>query len=466
MRSPLSFGSALALAALLGSSAVANQEPQVEPSLANQEVTLAVGVSPLGGFGQEEWGSRPSLPVMRVIGSGSPELLVYLADGRPSVGQAAWIQRVGDSLQAGLAKGSGTIHLLVDAGPGAEAEGEPRDTYPTLEQDAVQSSALGVLQNPSERYLASYFLAHPKITGITGFHFPRIEGLTVAGAREPEPVPKPSASSGSLEQFVATGLGIYLTKELQVESKDESWYRLEGSLVWRLGHPDPEAQPGVATPVLTGDSTLGALSDWEREHQGERLEVSASTKTPATAAADLLSKLRDEAQLGITNQLSVEAMGGNLWQVELTLRAPKLQITPLDPKRTYPRDSFEVNLDWGPATGADGQGALPALAYLAWRPQGGDHFELLQGNDGRFRFPAGNIPDDVSLRLVIQADGGSGRLMGLSLGSRLYGDARAEFVAAAIGEQRPAAPKVQSPPVEEKGTVPVQDPDGESRGGR
>lgn len=419
------------------------QEPLVAPEfeepalVAKVAQTTVFGVSPLTGFVLEEWVGQPNTPVMRKIGSGSPELLIYLAGGRPTMAQTEWMKSVGDELEAKLASTGGTIHLLVDGGPGAAVDGRQFGTFPLGKYGGLIRSSEGVLSNPSSRFLVDYFLAHPKITAARGMAFPKINDLVVAERGTLRAAHGVGKEGGTFKEFLSLGLGIPDRTALLAEGRDDSWYRLEGEPDWLNGHPDPEFGSKVEEPSLTGEVPLDPTSDWERRHQGEKLEFCASTKSPTTVASDLLSKLEMESRLGIGAPLAVEAMGGNLWQVELTLRAPELQITPADPNRTYPRDSFQVNLDWGPATSVDGSEELPTLAYLAWRSMGSDHFELLQSHSGRFRFPNGDIPKDVSLRLVIQADGGAGRLMGLALKSRLYGTARAEFVANAIGEVEP-----------------------------
>jgi len=393
---------------------------------------------PLTGFGRELWRGLDREPIVRVLGSGAPELFVQLDTDQVTVAQVGWLQEVGDFLQSALGEKVGTIHLMISRGESSIGLQE-RPVFDTRPQADTEYQA-GVDDSRGLHAAAAEYLGnHASVVHRVLLSFPEISehriGLEGSDAALDSPVDHLGSGLFEVdtwEDFVLVGLGVGASILLQVDTKPRSFYRLQGDTEW------------MSEAEGSGPDDSG----FRQANAGKILETCLGTRAPDNAAKELIRTLDNLARYRVLGSIEVMPMGGELWQVEFLLGAPTMQIEPVDPMRSYPRDSFNVQLNWGSAPApVEGVKApvLPSLAYLAWQPTGQEHFELLPTYNGSFRFPGQSIPDGARLRLGIQAPGGVGKLVGLALQSRLHGAARAEFVApsrkeAVVGENLDDAP--------------------------
>ncbi|MFT4709362.1 MAG: hypothetical protein ACI8Q9_000482 [Planctomycetota bacterium] len=402
---------------------------------------MPLDLKPMTGFGHEVWSGTGSEPIVRILGSGAPELFVQVDTDHATVAQVGWLQELGDSLEAAIGQGEGTIHLLVDSGVSANKVQE-RPLFDDRSESYLASNSTESDPQGSHAAAAKYLESHPHAVHRVLLGFPKIWEQRI-GTRDGEyQVGFASRESDdeefnldTWEDFVRIGLGVGASTVLQVEPEPRTFYRLQGETEW----------------TCESDGSGSSDSEYLKANVGKILETCPGTKAPARAAKELIRTLEDLARIRVLGDIEVMPMGGELWQVEFLLGAPTMQIEAIDPLRTYPRDSFGVQFDWGPSmvTGEDSEAPiLPSLAYLAWQPAGQDYFELLPTHNGSFRFPGQGIPEGARLRFGIQAPVGVGKLIGLALNSRLHGEARVEFVAPSLREIAADESLGDEPPLE------------------
>jgi len=173
----------------------------------------------------------------------------------------------------------------------------------------------------------------------------------------------------------------------------------------------PPLRPGLASP------TGGNLPSFLRiglglERRLPQVPAALPGETQAQATAGALVAVLDAARAGLAPVANAAThLGGDLWQFDLSLRAPQLVHVRPDPARTYPAVRLALSMAaWGdeiatpPAEGEAPLEAAPAeapvLVELAWRAPGEEAFERLVVRRGTFAFPDGNLPAGAELRVV------------------------------------------------------------------
>ena len=372
-------------------------------------------------------------PVVSVVGTGAPEVLVWFEGDRPGLEELSWRLGVAAALGEQLDPGKGTVHVLVDTGQLPEGVGVQGYVFEYLVQQPrvvtlgklIHGPPPALRRRPVEQTRRNQRLQQSRSHGM-------LSSMDPSGAR--------LLMDQGIEEWLHVGLGLEVASLWTAEQRDlGQWLRHPNSGPWKWAAyrsgtredqrqtwlaGEPVEQPGLQdmeelvpgfdtdevwpeAVVLTEDGIATALSG-------------RSVMSAATVAELLLERLVSPARVTTTLVGPPEHLGGDLWQVDLDVGAPALQPQAVDPNRTYPKARFSVPLSWsGTVEGA----AFPSLARLAWRTEGAEHFELLPERgigSGRYGFPADDLPAGVTLRLVISApgalDGGRALNIGLDAG--------------------------------------------------
>ncbi|MDF1799948.1 MAG: hypothetical protein P1V81_12290 [Planctomycetota bacterium] len=355
-------------------------------------------------------------PVLSIVGSGAPEVLLCFRGPRPGLEELSWRLGIAAALGEQLEPGAGTVHVLVDTGV-LEAGTEPLDAALEYLIEHPGIGAVGAVQERPELRLR----VRPPLPHVA-------EAQPVVG--------RPGGGTSSAE-VIRVGLGLELQELDPAQPTDGgAWVRnpdggtwiwaprtspieVDEREAWRQLHAEQlDAPPGGAQPFPAFDSSEAWPEAAVKVVGEQRTTLSGDpVRLPAELAASLHERLIAAARVTTDLVGQPEHLGGDLWQVDLALGAPALQPQIVDPNRTYPKARFSVPLSWsGTVEGA----AFPSLARLAWRPAEAEHFELLPERgtgSGRYGFPSDDLPSGVTLRLVISAPGAlaGGRALNIGL---------------------------------------------------
>lgn len=302
------------------------------------------------------------------IGSGAPEVLAWFGPLEPDAAELTWRRALVDTYRKGYELGSGRVHVVMDLGPSGPSERAFSQDFPSVLGTPGPAECLTRFDS---RALAQYLVANPKIVGIV-----RLEA---------------EAASGT----AAVQLDLQSDRTELVMPRDRS---LRAFRYFGLGLREVHA--GYTLPAEVG-SVAEETSRLVREALDLTRELARARIQPAPGA--------------------VTHLGGELWQLDLVLAAPELHPERPDSNRTYPTTRLSLSivtpavapkaedpaLPENPENGSEpavlpAPPAAPELVELAWRAPGAETFARLVPRGGAFGFPDGDLPNGVTLRLVVR----------------------------------------------------------------